>query len=51
MSEALAARIGFLGGGAMASALIGGLRAAGFGAGQLRASDPDPSRRKLLAEP
>jgi pyrroline-5-carboxylate reductase len=43
-------RIGFVGGGAMAEALIGGLRAAGIPAGLLRASDPDPGRRKLLAE-
>jgi pyrroline-5-carboxylate reductase len=50
MSEPVAARIGFLGGGAMASALIGGLRAAGLEAAQLRAADPDPSRRKLLEE-
>jgi pyrroline-5-carboxylate reductase len=50
MSEPVAARIGFLGGGAMASALIGGLRAAGVEAAQLRAADPDPSRRKLLEE-
>jgi pyrroline-5-carboxylate reductase len=34
----------------MASALIGGLRAAGVEAAQLRAADPDPSRRKLLEE-
>ena len=50
MSEPVAAHIGFLGGGAMASALIGGLRAAGVDAARLRAADPDPSRRTLLEE-
>ena len=43
-------KIAFLGGGAMAEALIGGLVAAGVPAARLGASDPDPGRRKLLAE-
>jgi len=43
-------RIGLVGGGAMAEALIGGLVAAGLPAASLTASDPDPARRKLLAE-
>lgn len=43
-------RIGFVGGGAMAEALLGGLLAAGVPATLLGASDPDPGRRKLLAE-
>jgi len=43
-------RIGFVGGGAMAEALIGGLVAAGVPAQRLAASDPDPGRRKLLGE-
>ncbi len=42
-------RIGLLGGGAMAEALIGGLLAAGHPAGQLRAADPDSTRRQHLA--
>ncbi|HYB13680.1 MAG TPA: pyrroline-5-carboxylate reductase [Myxococcota bacterium] len=43
-------RIGFVGGGAMAEALIGGLIAAGVPPALLAASDPDPGRCKLLAE-
>jgi pyrroline-5-carboxylate reductase len=43
-------RIGFVGGGAMAEALIGGLVAAGVPANLLVASDPDAGRRTLLAE-
>ncbi len=43
-------KIAFLGGGAMAEALIGGLVAAGVPAALIGASDPDPGRRKLLAE-
>ena len=43
-------RIGFVGGGAMAEALLGGLVAAGVPASRLAASDPDPRRRKLLTE-
>ncbi len=41
-------RVGFVGGGAMAEALAGGLIAAGLPANQIRAADPDPSRRKQL---
>jgi len=43
-------RFGFVGGGAMAEALAGGLRAAGVPAERLRAADPDPARQKVLAE-
>ena len=43
-------RIGFVGGGAMAEALLGGLIAAGVPASLLAASDPDPARRTRLAE-
>jgi pyrroline-5-carboxylate reductase len=43
-------KIGFIGAGAMAEALVGGLQAAGVPAGHLRASDPDPTRRKRLEE-
>ena len=39
-------RIGFLGAGAMAEALAGGLRAAGVEASALRLADPDPTRRE-----
>jgi len=39
-------RIGFIGAGAMADALAGGLCAAGFPAGSLQLADPDPARRK-----
>lgn len=42
------ARIGFLGGGAMAEALLGGLLAAGATATRLRAADPDAQRREHL---
>ena len=42
-------RIGFLGGGAMAEALLGGLLAVGIDASRLRASDPEPARREHLA--
>jgi pyrroline-5-carboxylate reductase len=41
-------RIGFIGAGAMAEALAGGLRAAGIAAAQLRLADPDPARRKHI---
>jgi pyrroline-5-carboxylate reductase len=41
-------RIGFLGGGAMAEALLGGLLAASAERGALRAADPDAARRKHL---
>ncbi len=43
-------RIGFIGAGAMAEALAGGLLAAGHPATALRASDPDPARRKRFEE-
>lgn len=48
MTELTNRRIGFLGGGAMAEALIGGLLAAGVPAGHIRVADPDPTRRKHL---
>ena len=41
--------IGFLGGGAMAEALIGGLLAAGVRPDSVRAADPVPARREHLA--
>jgi len=50
MSQLSERRIGFLGGGAMAEALIGALLAAGVRPAHLRASDPDPARRKHLEE-
>ena len=51
MSHALDGRtVGFLGGGAMAEALIGGLVAQRFAPEHLRAADPDPARRALLQE-
>jgi pyrroline-5-carboxylate reductase len=43
-------RIGFLGAGAMAEALAGGLRASGIAAGSLLLSDPDPARRKHVEQ-
>lgn len=43
-------RIGFVGGGAMATALVGGLCAAGIPAGRIRASEPDASRRRQLTD-
>ena len=42
-------RIGFIGGGAMAEALLGGLLAAGVARERLRASDPEAARRQHLA--
>jgi len=42
-------RIGFIGGGAMAEALLGGLLAAGVAREHLRASDPEATRREHLA--
>lgn len=42
-------RIGFIGAGAMAEALIGGLLASGAAAEQIRAVDPDPERRERVA--
>jgi len=43
-------RFGFIGGGAMAEALVGGLLASGVAARDVRASDPDPARRKHLEQ-
>ena len=43
-------RIGFLGAGAMAEALAGGLRAAGVPAQSLLLADPDPGRRKHVEQ-
>jgi pyrroline-5-carboxylate reductase len=43
-------KIGFIGAGAMAEALVGGLTSAGVPAAHLRAADPDPTRRKRLEE-
>lgn len=42
-------RIGFIGGGNMARALVGGLIASGYPQGNLTVSEPDESRRALLA--
>ena len=42
-------RIGFIGGGAMARALAGGLLAAGVPAERLSAADPDPGQRQGFA--
>jgi len=51
MGELDGVRIGFLGAGAMAEALAGGLVQSGAVAPEaLRASDPDPARRKHLEE-
>jgi pyrroline-5-carboxylate reductase len=50
MTELASRRVGFLGGGAMAEALCGGLLAAGVPASQLRAADPDAERRRVLSE-
>jgi pyrroline-5-carboxylate reductase len=50
MTDLLERRVGFVGGGAMAEALCGGLLAAGMPARQLCAADPEPERRRLLAE-
>ena len=49
-SELAEQRIGFLGAGAMAEALAGGLAAAGVDAQRIRAADPDPVRRERLQE-
>ena len=43
-------RFGFVGGGAMAEALAGGLTEAGVDAEGIRVADPDPARQKALAE-
>jgi len=51
MGELEGLRIGFLGAGAMAEALAGGLvRSGALAAEALRAADPDPGRRKHLEE-
>jgi pyrroline-5-carboxylate reductase len=50
MAELTAQRIGFIGGGAMGEALIGGLIAAGVEASRLRVVEPDPARRKHLEQ-
>lgn len=51
MSGALEGRrIGFIGGGAMASALAGGLRAAGVPADAIAVSEPDGARRRAIAD-
>ncbi len=51
MADALAGlRVGFVGGGAMAEALVAGLSAAGVPAGRLRVSDPVAARRDHLAK-
>lgn len=43
-------RIGFIGGGNMAEAIIRGLLAAGMTVGQIQASDPSAERRAILSE-
>jgi pyrroline-5-carboxylate reductase len=43
-------RIGFIGGGAMAEALAGGLLASGIAASRIQASDPQRERRERLAQ-
>ncbi len=43
-------RVGFVGGGAMAEALVAGLAAAGVAASRMRASDPVAARRDQLAK-
>ena len=43
-------QIGFIGAGAMAEALAGGLVAAGVPAHCIRAADPDPARRRAVTE-
>ncbi len=45
-----AMRIGFIGGGAMAEALAGGLLGAGVEAARIAAADPDRQRREHLAQ-
>jgi len=50
MSEIAKLRVGFLGGGAMAEALAGGLLAGGLPPDRIRAADPDPARRKHLEQ-
>ena len=41
-------RVVFIGAGAMAEALAGGLLASGNGAASITAADPDPARRKVF---
>jgi pyrroline-5-carboxylate reductase len=41
-------RIGFIGGGAMTTALVGGLRSAEVAAEQIVVGEPDPARRKAI---
>jgi pyrroline-5-carboxylate reductase len=43
-------RFGFVGGGAMAEALVGGLIGGGVAPERIRVADPDPGRQKALAE-
>jgi pyrroline-5-carboxylate reductase len=50
MTDIASRRIGFLGGGAMAEALAGGLLGAGVAPSRILAADPDPARRKHLEE-
>ena len=50
MSGLTQQRVGFVGGGAMAEALAGGLIAAGLPSNHIRVADPDPSRRKHLEQ-
>lgn len=50
MSELATRRFGFIGGGAMAEALAGGLIAAGVPADRVQVADPDPARQKALHE-
>jgi len=51
MSQALDdARIGFIGGGAMGEALVGGVLSAGVAPGNVCVADPDPGRRKLVED-
>ena len=50
MSELATRRFGFVGGGAMAEALVGGLVGAGVSPDRIRVADPDPARQKALAE-
>lgn len=42
--------IGFIGGGNMATSLIGGILGTGYGRDRVWVSDPDPDRRRVLAE-
>jgi pyrroline-5-carboxylate reductase len=50
VSELAAHRFGFIGGGAMAEALAGGLLGAGVPAERIRVADPDPARQKALEQ-